>query len=345
MKIYVLTIHNPNLSMGPNMRLQSFLKNPNIEYILPKFSHKKKHSKLQTLKVLLTSFFHLIKNRKHYDLIHVVTPPSYPGLIAVILKKLFKTQYVVDVGDPYAENMALMKNLSLKSLRFKLLKKIDNTVYRNAKHIILTSTELSPYIPTQIPHTTILTGIKRANSFHSQPPKQNKKCLYIGQYGPLQNLEYLIEVFTEAIKKDPSIQLHVIGQGNRPKFESKNIKFFNPLQADAIESLIPKYTCGIVSLDLKETLDYAIPTKLLTYLANGLPVFGTGGKATADLVQIANAGEISTEYNVQRDTKHLLEFLKNRENLENHSRNAILFAKKHLSLENCWEKASKIYLH
>jgi glycosyltransferase involved in cell wall biosynthesis len=98
-----------------------------------------------------------------------------------------------------------------------------------------------------------------------------------------------------------------------------------------------------VSLDLKSTLDYAIPTKLLTYLCHGLPVFGTGGIATKTITREANAGVITTKYNLHEDTDNLLRLLKDPEKLENYSKNAVLFAKKNLSLESCSKKAQKIY--
>jgi len=338
MKIFALTIHNPNYSMGPNVRLLSFIENSpkDFEFIVPKFS--KKTSKIKTLKVLINSLFKIIKKRKHIDLIHVVTPPSYPGLVAVLAKKLFKIPYIVDIGDPSAENTALIKNLSAKSRKFKLLKKIDNTVYKNAKHLILTSPELKNFIPGNIPHTTILTPIKELQSQKTPESLNSKKCVFLGQYGPLQNIKQIIEIFEAAIKKDPEITLDIIGKGDKITVQSPNINFFSPIPYSEIANTLSKYACGIVSLDQKNTLDYAIPTKLLTYLANGLAVFGTGGKSVQNIIDTSQAGFIN------KDAETLENMLKNPEKMEFFSKNALQYAKTHLNPKSAEETYGRICL-
>lgn len=338
MKIFVATIHNPNFSMGPNVRLLSLIENSpkDFEFILPKFS--KKTSKIKTLKTLLSALFKVIKRRKNIDLIHVVTPPSYPGLVAVIAKKLFKIPYIVDIGDPSAENTALIKNLSEKSWKFKLLKKIDNTVYKNAKHLILTSPELKKFIPENIPNTTILTPIKETVALKPTEILQSKKCVFLGQYGPLQNIKQIIEIFEVAIKKDPEITLDIIGRGDKITVQSKNINFFSPIPYSEISNILAKYACGVVALDQKSTLDYAIPTKFLTYLANGLVTFGTGGKAIQDIIEISQAGIVN------KDAETLENMLKNAEKMEFFSKNALEYAKKHLDPKSAEEAYSRICL-
>ncbi|MFA4891399.1 MAG: glycosyltransferase [Candidatus Gracilibacteria bacterium] len=345
MKIYVLTIHNPGISFGPQLRLEGFFKEASkhgLEFFMPKFCEPAKHSKLKTLKILLDSLIFLIKNRKKIDLIHVVSPPSYPGLVAILAKKILGIKYIVDIGDPCAENMALIKNLSKKSLRFKFAKSIDKILYKNASHLILTSKEIEKYIPTHPPHTTILTGLNSSSAITQKELPQNKKCLYIGNYGPLQNLEYIIRVFAEAIKEDAAISLHIVGNGEREHLEElvrelqveKSIRFFDPVPPSEIPNLALDYVCGVVSLSLNESLNYAIPTKLLTYLTLGLPVFGTGGKAVEDLIRKAEAGVINS--------KSLLNLLNNRENLLNYSKNATSFARQNLTFENCANSYAEI---
>ncbi len=356
MKIYVLTIHNPKISFGPHQRLEAFLKDAekhNIEFILPKFCDPKKHSKLKTITTLLSSFSYIQKNRKKIDAIHVVTPPSYPGaIVAVFAKKLFKIKYIVDIGDPYAENMAVLKKFSKKSFKFKFLKFFDNKLYKHASHLILTSPELTKSIPNTKPSTLILTGLEHQDKITPKQLPNNKKCIYFGNYGPLQKLEYLIEVFAHAIRKDPEIKLDIIGTGEREKLEKlvrefeaeKNIKFLDPIPSSEIPSMTKEYTCGLVSLNLESSLDYAIPTKLLTSLTLGLPIFGTGGKATRDLVRKAEAGLISTKYNKESDAQALLHFLNSQQTLKEYSQNATSFAKHNLTFENCI-KNYKLTLH
>jgi len=336
MKIFVATIHNPNFSMGPSVRLLNLTKKvpKDLIFTFPEFS--KKNSKIQTLKTLVNSLFHIIKNKKNIDLIHVVTPPSYAGINAVIAKKLFKIPYIVDIGDPYAENMALIKNFSQKSLKFKFYKKIDNLIYKNAKHLILTSKEIEKYTSGNTPSTTILTPVETPTSFPSQ--LDTKKCIFLGQYGPLQNIKYIIEIFEEAIKKDPEITLDIIGQGGKIATTSQNINFYPPIPSSEVSKTLSGYSCGIVSLDLKSTLDYAIPTKLLTYLAHGLPVFGTGGIAVKNIVEKFETGFIN------KDAETLANMLKNTEKMEIFAKNALKFAKENLSIETAGEQYGRICL-
>lgn len=377
MNVLVITIHNPNFSTGPHIRLESFLKATASEaklassaegarahepapitFLLPHFS--KKNSKFETLKVLINIQLYIIKNRKNIDLIHMVTPPSYPGLIAVFAKKILRIPYIVDVGDPCAENMATSNDWSHKSLKFKLFKKLDNFTYKHAKHLILTSPILAKYTPYTKEKTTLLTAIEEKSEFLERTLPNNKKCVFTGNFGPLQNLQYIVKVFAEAIKKDLEISLDIIGEGssesktqieeileNQEFPDLKNrINFLPSVPSREIPNLLKSYTLGIVSLDLAQTLDYAVPTKLLTYLGNGLPVFGTGGDAVKSIVhesQEGQMGHIITDYNVERDAKKLIEILSDHTSLQQQSKSATNYAIKNLSFENFGEKMLEIY--
>lgn len=349
MNVFILTIHNPEISLGPTARLNGFLKSReyahHVTTTLPPFARKKTHTKFDTFVILLKIMNYIIKNRKKIDLIHVVTPPSYPGILAILAKKLFKIPYVVDVGDPYAENMASLHNLSKDSHTFKLLKKIDDSIYKNAEHLILTSDGLEEYVPSHPLHTTILTGVADIETTTPRDIPVSKKCLYLGQFGPLQNFEYILQVFTEAIKKDPEISLDIYGQGtieNRENLPSK-INFFDPISPNKIPELAANYALGIVSLKLDPSLDYAIPTKLLSYLSLGLPVFGTGGSSAAKLTETAAAGRLATSYNVEEDSNKLLDLLNDPETLKKYSGNAINFANNTLSYDTAGAALLKIY--
>jgi glycosyltransferase involved in cell wall biosynthesis len=405
MNVFILTIHHPEISFGPEMRLQGFLKSEkfkqNVTPIFPKFVYGKQHTKFDTFMVLVNSIIYITKNRKKIDMIHAVTPPSYIAPIAILAKKLFKIPYIVDIGDPYAENMAEIKNFSHKSCKFKILKHLDNSLYKNADHLVLTSEGITKYISHKIPHTTILTAILHENQIvenknttttppatttsptpnlttatttsptpnlttatttspTSNNPPINKKCIYLGLYGPLQNFEYILKIFIEAIKKDKEITLDIVGQGEKQKCEGlinqcsetdpkiateikKNIKFQPPIPKDKIPELLKNYACGIVSLKLNPNLDYAIPTKLLTYLSYGLPVFGTGGISSQKLIKNSKTGYISAKYNIKKDSEKLISLLKNQEKLLNFSKNAEKFAKENLSIEHAGNELLKIY--
>ncbi|MBN1494790.1 hypothetical protein JW911_03595 [Candidatus Peregrinibacteria bacterium] len=351
MNIFILTIHNPNISYGPNIRLEGFLKSPEMLgeniYRLP-FRNDKKFIKLNTIKILFKSLFHIIKNRKKIDLIHVVTPPSYTAPIAKFAKRFFKIPYIVDIGDPYAENMAELKGFSYQSLRYRFLKWLDNSLYKKADQLVLSSDGLSKYLPENIKQTTILTGLVHQNDIEktkNHTNSFNKKCLFLGQYGALQKFEYIFEVFSEAIKHDKEIMLDVIGVGDKKKFEGSNpnIKFYDPIPQNKIFDKIKHYSCGIVSLKLNQGLDYAIPTKLLTYLSYGLPIFGTGGESSKKLIDKAKTGYISSEYNIQKDVLELFKLMGDKNRILEFSKNALVFAEKNLTFEIAGACMHKIY--
>jgi len=356
MNVFVLTIHNPEISLGPTARLNGFLKSKEFQHhvnaTLPPFTHNKKHTKFDTFVLLLKIENYIIKNRKKIDLIHVVTPPSYSGIFAIMAKKIFKIPYIVDIGDPCAENIASIKRLPVNSLTFRMLKKIDTALYKNAEHLVLTSDGLKKYIPENSPNTTILTGVME--EIHKKDPKISKKCLYLGQYGALQNFEYILEVFSKAIKEDDEISLDIYGQGNTQECKEliskkgisnleHRINFLDPVPSEQIPEIAKNYSLGIVSLKLDSTLDYAIPTKALSYLSLGLPVFGTGGKSLEKLITESNTGTISSSYNTEKDSKTLIEVLNSQETLKLQSVNAVKFAENQLTYAQAGHALLEIY--
>jgi glycosyltransferase involved in cell wall biosynthesis len=120
-------------------------------------------------------------------------------------------------------------------------------------------------------------------------PKNKKIVIYGGNLGVPQNIPFLIEFMEYTYKHRQDVFFVIAGSGTSSdilmKCGLKNLRFVGRLEQNEFEFLVRSCDIGLISLDYRFSIPN-FPSRLLSYLSNGLPVLCLVDKVT-DIGRIA----------------------------------------------------------
>lgn len=222
-------------------------------------------------------------------------------LIALILKKIFRIKYVADYRDIFSINfkeLYLKKFLFFKNIIFNFIFYLEKISLINATHVNVVSYGILNYFNKKNIDTknwsVIYNGfddslinfklnygkIKVKRKYH---PKKIR-IIYAGNIGFGQGLENTILKFSNLDKDKFFFQIY--GNGNGKKKLAEIIKFNNiehievldPLESNEINKILYDADILYFQLNNKQSLNYAIPSKIFDYLFFNKPIFGLTNK-------------------------------------------------------------------
>ena len=156
----------------------------------------------------------------------------------------------------------------------------------------------------------------------------------------IQNLEAIIRAFPLILKEIPDLKLQLYGGGDKESDLKelvqeldieKNCIFNDPIPRTKISHVLSKSKMGIVSLQMKESLRYAMPTKTFEYLSCGLPIISYGSsKEMQRICEESGTGIFVPSDNPEKIAEVIIQTLKNNSLLNKLSSNAKKFVEKSL---------------
>lgn len=137
-----------------------------------------------------------------------------------------------------------------------------------------------------------------------QSSRKNKKIIigFLGMLKEHQGVDLWVDNFSYIIKRHPNIYFEVIGSGpeegeyrNKVAPLSNKIKFYGFIEnQDRIHNIMNRWTIGLATYaPVKSNESYwGDPSKIKTYVGNGIPVITTNVSPFANEVKKAHAGII-----------------------------------------------------
>jgi len=193
--------------------------------------------------------------------------------------------------------------------------------------------------PTKIKYFPFRTDLK---IFKKENVETEKQIVYIGNFGISQALDILIKAMPIVFSKIPDVVVKLYGGGFceneiqklvKELGLEKSIQFFNPVSRDQIPLILSKSLVGIVSLEDKEGLRSAIPTKTFEYLACSLPVFAYGGSQELKrIIKESDAGVFIEGNNHKAIGDSLIKLLNDKEKIKKYSINGRKFMERKIDL-------------
>ena len=261
-----------------------------------------KNSKISNLLFPFSTFFHLLFHGRGVVIVPS-TPPVLMGFSACLAKKMSfsRFEYIYHCQDIHPEALELSGIIS-KGLPYKFLLFLDKLSVKNSKSSIVLSQDMKSTLQKRFENK--LNNISIINNFmpsvyensltvetktiRSTHKPNDIIFVFAGNLGVFQNLENLLEAFLKLTPED-NIYLYFIGDGkmksklmntsNEYSLMKRNIIFLEKMDSSLIASFISTADYGVVSLS-EGLLDVAYPSKILTYLNLGLPLFLSGGAQT-----------------------------------------------------------------
>jgi len=282
-----------------------------------------------------SSIFLLIKSRKVSAIIFSTPPQS--TLFATLIARLIRKKIIIDVGDLWETagghnvNRGFLRK-RMKNFEINCYKKSDavitnNLIIQNIVKEICGKNDSSKVI--YFPYNVDL------NKFKKHDVKRESEIVYIGNYGPLQNIESIIEAIPIVIQKFPELKLQLYGGGDSES-KLKNLvkelkiekfcKFNKPIPSSEIPLVLSKSQVGIVPLAMLNELRYATPTKIFEYFACELPVFSYGPSLELERLLTESGSGINVKSDdPKKIAEGLIQFLQNEKRLEDFSSNGRRF--------------------
>ena len=261
---------------------------------------------------------HQIKNK--YDVVFVTSPPIFTLIPAYLISRKHHAKFIIDIRDIWPDSAVDAGMLSRGSILYKVAKKIELFMYKNADIITCVSKMMCSYISQYAESNKIkplYNGVSEkdiksiGNAKQRQIDSNHKKLrlFYAGNIGRAQKLDVLIKAFMMDATLRDKYEIHIIGGGAfkeelLSKAENNNIsiKYYGGSpKEETINILCQNADVLFLSLTKKESFKKTIPSKLFDYLLINKPiVYGIEGegKEMLDKLQCGEYFDVDYEKNL-----------------------------------------------
>jgi colanic acid biosynthesis glycosyl transferase WcaI len=304
----------PGGKVYPGYRIKAFrceaIEGVTIDRLLLYPSHDRSAAKraVNYLSFFLSSLIYGLVNAPKYDVVYVYHPPITPALAASLFCGLWGKPFVIDIQDLWPDSVGASGITSSSGL-VKILGGVCRYVYRRAAVVMVQSQGFRDVlIERGVPPEKLVTVYNWAEEDAAMPAGRcdlapyrfqgRFNFVYAGNLGRAQALEALIEAAVQAGKRNPDIQLLLIGDGvdaerlraHARKCAAVNVNVMPAISKDRIADVLDAADVLALHLSDKPLYRITIPSKVQFYMAVGKPILvGVRGEC-ADLVTEAGAG-------------------------------------------------------
>ena len=258
--------------------------------------------------LFITAFFVSFKKRNDFDIIVASSPPLTIGMLGLILSRIYKIPWILDVRDIWPDVAVEAGMLKQGGMTYQLSKKLANYLYNNADHITPVTDIKSTKIGQNNINSSKISVVQNGVDFDLiNAAKQKDWCSdlgledkfilsYAGLIGIAQGVNVIIETALQ-LKEVQELHFLIVGEGvEKQKLQDRarslklnNITFLSCQPKELIVSLLTSSDIALIPLVSDKLLD-AVPSKLLEAWACKLPVLLIAGGEAADTVLKAGGG-------------------------------------------------------
>lgn len=278
---------------------------------------------------------------KKQDVILTESPPIFLGLAGLVLAKLKKARWIMNVSDLWPDSSKYIGMMSETHPAYRILKWLAIFLYQNADMVTGQSAEIVTEIRNQadIRTTYHLSNSVDVEKFHPKFRKTETRKAYLGEvrigavyaglHGVFQGLDQIIHA--ARLIDDTVIRFLLFGDGPEKKklirmanaYGVSNVQFHPPTAHDNMPAILASMDIGLIPL--KSKITGAVPSKIYESMASGIPIVVIAEGEPAELVENTRSGIAVKPGNIQAlaaAIRCLIEDLEYRERLGKNGRNA-----------------------
>jgi len=231
-------------------------------------------------------FAHIMWRRP--DVVSASTfPPVFAGWMASLACRLTGSRFIYHMQDIHPEVSQILGDQLGGNLLAGVLRWLDNQTLRRSSAIVVLSEDMADTLRARglgaLPITVINNfaldtfGAEEAPPSELRKPKGQRRVIFAGNLGRFQNLPRLVEGIVQHLETEADLELLLLGDGSalselkRRWGAHPQVKFGPFLPIAQAKVLMAEADVGLVSLQ-KDIYKVAYPSKVLTYLALGLPI-------------------------------------------------------------------------
>ncbi|MFK7860926.1 MAG: glycosyltransferase family 4 protein [Granulosicoccus sp.] len=245
---------------------------------------------LWPLRAMFLVLWEALCGRRQDVVVAATIPPVVNGLCGLLAARLTGARFVYHLQDIYPEIGSAGGLWSEKSLKHRVLFRMDSYICRHADRCIVLSQDMADALYCR---GVLASQVNIINNFMlvtfdetqdnaavhaSLPESQGRfRVVFAGNLGRFQGLNVLLGAFLEQCEYSDELELHFLGEGAAMKSlrdtanGHKNVFFHGHKPFEQACLLMSECDAGIVSIQ-PDIYRFAYPSKTLTYLGLGLPV-------------------------------------------------------------------------
>lgn len=299
--------------------------------------------------VFLTFKIYKYSKKLETDAFYIYSTPPFLGVAGARLTKIAPTLY--NAQDLFPDSLIKIKNLNENNFLIKLLRKMEERIYKKNTKIITISEDMKKTITKSgVPSKKIdvinnwvdlnkVNYVKRDENILFEKFNLNKNKFiisYAGDIGLFQNFDLILDAAEKLQqKKYNNIEFVIIGNGSYKKelmnqIESRQLKNIQVFPLQPVEYISHAYSLGdleIVSLEEGMT-DLALPSKIGQIMAAGRPVLGImdSDSNIAKEINTHQLGAVINNFGVESLIKIILDFYDNSSLVDEYGSNARNYA-------------------
>ena len=292
---------------------------------------------------------------KKPDIIIITSPSIFVGISAILLSKIKKVPFVLEVRDLWPESAVATGVLNNKIL-LNILYWLEYKLYKYCQKIVVLTPAFKENIEFRFPEfigkiEIITNGAdfsimnianKKANRIREKFKWGDKKVFaYFGAHGVANDLMQVVEV-AKRMKDNKDVLFVLIGDGMQKKmlkekakkYQLKNLQFIDSVAKSEVVDYIDAIDVGMAILKKTDTFKTVYPNKIFDYMSCKKPVLVTIDGITRKLIEEARCGFFSEPENLDDFYTIVNKFIKlNNNELEILGKNGYSFVKKYFDRE------------
>jgi len=246
--------------------------------------------------------------RGKIDVVIVSSPPLFLGLSGLFISWLRRAPFVLDIRDLWPDVGVEAGVFKENDIRVRLSRRLASLLYRKADHLVpvterkrekLIASGISPNRVSVVPNGVDLDRmpVSDGNEWRTRLLGEASFLVtYTGLLGLAQGLGVVVEAAT-LLKENRNVKFVIVGAGvERNLLVEKaqqaglsNILFLESQPRETVLAILKASDIALVPL-VSDSVDDAIPSKLMEAWACRKPVLLVAGGEAASLVREANGG-------------------------------------------------------
>jgi glycosyltransferase involved in cell wall biosynthesis len=250
----------------------------------------------------------LLSFRRRPDVVYASSPHLLAGLAGAIIAAVLRRPLVLEVRDMWPKVLVDMGQLTESSPIFKVLSRIESSLYRRADRIVVLAAGVRRSlieVGVAAQKIELIPNAADPESFETDLSRERARkrygfgkptFVYTGAHGPANGLDLLLDA---AAGVGDGADVVLVGDGvSRPALIERargmglaNVRFLDPIPKTEIPDLLRAADVGVHCLADVPLFHYGVsPNKVFDYMAAGKPVLTNTPGDVAALIEGAKAG-------------------------------------------------------
>lgn len=256
------------------------------------------------------AFFVGLRQRR-INVVFASSPQLLAGFAGYLLARIHRAGFVLEVRDLWPRILVDMGRMEPTSLVYRLVRRLELFLYRKADEIIVLAEGVKDAIRADCNGEKPITYLPNGADLNLFAVTETREAcrrryameglvfVYTGAHGPANGLGLLLDAAEHLLEDQPQVNIWLIGDGlQKPALMQEaadrnlgNVRFLDPIPKSEVPQLLRGADAGLHILADVPLFRYGVsPTKLMDYMASGLPVITNCPGAVEQLVIDSEAG-------------------------------------------------------